>query len=251
MDIIAIIIGMTLGGLLVYFVVRQRAKQGLAEVLSREEALQLRIAQMMPKSELDALAQVHEADLQALRDEMAQLEQSLQGKLAAEHSAHEKLVDGYEQRIAELQSKSREQLSSLNEMKDKLSKDVTHMHELLGTFDRWDQGMSELMMHNKYMRQQNGEFAGIVRQIIILALNASIEAARAGEFGRGFAVVAEEVKTLATRSGGLSDSYADNLHKNDIITTATFQDIQATGMMIVSAVHMLEANIKQLNLEVM
>jgi len=67
-------------------------------------------------------------------------------------------------------------------------------------------------------------------------LNAAIEAARAGEQGRGFAVVADEVRTLATRSENLSADYRENLNKNDLLTTSTFQDIQAGGRMIETSI---------------
>jgi methyl-accepting chemotaxis protein len=92
------------------------------------------------------------------------------------------------------------------------------------------------MLHNAEMHKQNQEFFNIVKQIVILALNAAIEAARAGEHGRGFAVVADEVRNLAMRSQELSQSYKENLNKNDFLTTATFQDIQAGGKMILTDV---------------
>jgi len=75
-----------------------------------------------------------------------------------------------------------------------------------------------------------------VNQVIIVALNASIEAARAGAHGRGFAVVASEVRDLAQRAEKLSKSYRANLYQNDLITTTTFQDLQAGGKMIIGAV---------------
>jgi methyl-accepting chemotaxis protein len=77
-------------------------------------------------------------------------------------------------------------------------------------------------------------------------LNAAIEAARAGESGRGFAVVADEVRKLAARSEALSIEYGRSLHKNDLTTTATFQEIQADGKMIVAAISGVEAIIGQL-----
>ncbi|MCW8929578.1 MAG: methyl-accepting chemotaxis protein [Gammaproteobacteria bacterium] len=92
------------------------------------------------------------------------------------------------------------------------------------------------MDHNSIMHKKNDEFFSIVKQVIILSLNAAIEAARAGEQGRGFAVVADEVRTLATRSENLSADYRENLNKNDLLTTSTFQDIQAGGRMIETSI---------------
>ena len=40
--------------------------------------------------------------------------------------------------------------------------------------------------------------------------------------------------------------YKDNLHKNDMIATATFQDIQASGKMILTSIHAIETKVKQL-----
>ena len=55
-----------------------------------------------------------------------------------------------------------------------------------------------------------------------------------------FAVVANEVRTLANRAEALSNDYRNNLYKNDLITTTTFQDLQAGGKMIIGAVTELQ-----------
>nr|WP_255375041.1 MULTISPECIES: methyl-accepting chemotaxis protein [unclassified Oleiphilus] len=102
------------------------------------------------------------------------------------------------------------------------------------------------MEHNAEMHHQNQEFFNIVKQIVILALNAAIEAARAGEHGKGFAVVADEVRSLAMRSQELSESYKENLNKNDFLTTTTFQDIQAGGKMILTDVSATNEIVKDL-----
>ncbi|HEY4492982.1 MAG TPA: chemotaxis protein, partial [Acidobacteriota bacterium] len=68
-----------------------------------------------------------------------------------------------------------------------------------------------------------------------------------GEAGRGFAVVADEVRSLATRAEGFSANYRDSLYKNDLVTTATFQDIQASGKMILTAVHALDSRLNKLD----
>ena len=146
-----------------------------------------------------------------------------------------------------LQQEMQAEISSLinktdnekNELSAKLStvkSNLSDLAALLVTFERWHESLTQLMLHNAEMHKQNQEFFNIVKQIVILALNAAIEAARAGEHGRGFAVVADEVRNLAMRSQELSESYKENLNKNDFLTTATFQDIQAGGKMILTDV---------------
>lgn len=117
-----------------------------------------------------------------------------------------------------------------------LEEESTELLKYAETFDRWHHELAKLMDHNSIMHKKNDEFFSIVKQVIILSLNAAIEAARAGEQGRGFAVVADEVRTLATRSENLSADYRENLNKNDLLTTSTFQDIQAGGRMIETSI---------------
>ncbi|MBK6907220.1 MAG: chemotaxis protein [Rhodocyclaceae bacterium] len=129
---------------------------------------------------------------------------------------------------------------------DRLAAEAHQLRNVAVTFEHWHEEMNSLMVQNREMHKQNQEFASIVKHVVILSLNAAIEAARAGESGRGFAVVADEVRTLAFRSESLSKEYSKSLHKNDLTTTATFQEIQADGKMITAAISSVEANIAQL-----
>ncbi|MFY7942838.1 MAG: chemotaxis protein, partial [Burkholderiaceae bacterium] len=51
-----------------------------------------------------------------------------------------------------------------------------------------------------------------------------------------FNVVADEMRGLAARAEKLSKDYRDSLYANDLITTTTFQDLQASGKMIMGSV---------------
>jgi len=119
---------------------------------------------------------------------------------------------------------------------DALGQAIEKLLGLAKTFERWHADMSALITHNREMHSKNDEFSSIVRQVVIVTLNASIEAARAGEQGRGFAVVANEMRELAARAEALSKDYRSNLYENDLITTTTFQDLQAGGKMIIGSV---------------
>ena len=139
--------------------------------------------------------------------------------------------------------------SQLAQQAKKLGDEALRIKRIALTFERWHEAMDSLMVQNREMHTKNHEFASIVQMVDILALNASIEAARAGEAGRGFAVVADEVRTLAFRSGNLSKDYSSSLHKNDLTTTATFQDIQAGGKMIMGAISSIESLVNRLQSE--
>jgi methyl-accepting chemotaxis protein len=146
---------------------------------------------------------------------------------------HDLLLRQVNEHIVEVKAKA---LSNC----DSLAGGISHLLGVVKTFERWHSEMNTLLAHNREMHVRSEEFSAIVKQVVIVALNASIEAARAGEHGRGFAVIANEIRTLASRAEKLSKEYRENLYKNDLITTTTFQDLQAGGKMIVGAMIGLE-----------
>ena len=127
-----------------------------------------------------------------------------------------------------------------------LAKEVAQLKALAVAFERWHQDMISLMSQNRDMRGVGEDVASIVKQLIMLSLNAAIEAARAGESARGFVVVAAEVRSLSLRAQTLSKDLSKNLHKSDLTTTATFQDIQAGGKLMLAAISGLESMVRQL-----
>jgi len=238
------LIGGALGAIIYQWAFVKRAKLILSqEIISLEN-------QLIGKVDQQLVDQVRKEEAQIAID----LEQQFNVKISELeekfHQAQQENSDAIQDKdveLNELQEKHQQYVCQVNVHQQELKKNISVLLDVLSTLNRWDDEMSKLMAHNNDMQKQNKEFSNIVKQIIILALNASIEAARAGEAGRGFAVVADEVKMLASRSGGLSDSYRDNLHKNDLITTATFQDIQAIGKMILTSIYAINAKLDELN----
>ncbi|WP_109481078.1 methyl-accepting chemotaxis protein [Paraburkholderia sp. C35] len=161
------------------------------------------------------------------------------------------LVDTLRDDLAQRSSSAEEARASFNALlahKDewlqqatRLSTEAGRLRNLSATFERWHEQMISLMAQNHDMHSKNNELSSIVRHVLIVSLNASIEAARAGAAGRGFSIVASEVRALAARSQELSKSYHDSLHRNDLITTATVQDIQAGGKRIAASLASVES----------
>lgn len=193
-------------------------------------------------AECDSARAAAESKNAALQSRVTEMDEVI-GQLNSDIADLQKLIaDEREDAAALRQQFQSELMSMVNELAD----EAARFRNLAVTFEHWHEEMSSLIEQNENMRAKNREFAAIVKHVVLVALNASIEAARAGEAGRGFSVVADQVKGLADRSGLLSTEYGHSLHKNDLITTVTFQDIQASGKMMMAAISGVDAKIHKL-----
>lgn len=171
--------------------------------------------------------------------------QAAAAEMAAQHAAAER-----DARLSTLRAEHAVQLAQLRQEltseQQSLTDDVESLLGIVHTVERWHDELKTILANNRELKEQNEEFARIVKNVVMLALNAAIEAARAGEHGRGFAVVADGVRDLALNSSKVAQDYKRTLDKNDLVTTTTFQDMQASSNMIRTAAFGLRATTDQI-----
>lgn len=194
-----------------------------------------RLAAMVDADEAKLEPQRLRELLEALQREHQELRDSSSSELSALDAEINRLREQINPGVLEQFEKSQQAGAAALGNSKALSGEIVALLDLVKTFERWHADMNELVIHNRAMHDKNDEFASIVKYMIIVTLNASIEAARAGASGRGFAVVADEMRNLAARAESLSEGYRNSLHQNDLITTTTFQDLQAGGKMIIGS----------------
>ena len=209
--------------------------------------------------------QIHELSTRISAEELATRQaqwraelESLQRQLAQQAAAHEAALTLANEQAAVLrdaglaqaqQEQARHHATlcqALGQEHDSLQRDIEALLGIIKTMERWHDEMQTILGNNRELKEQNEEFARIVKNVVMLALNAAIEAARAGEHGRGFAVVADGVRDLALTSAKLAQDYKSNLDKNDLITTTTFQDMQASGNMFRTALFGIRSRVEKL-----
>lgn len=222
MHFVTFFLGMLLGVLLTSRFMSRYMKARADEQTLKEHTL---VMQLPLQQELDHLS----AQLLACEEQLHHAQHTTERELEALDASHQDVLKQLHQHYSNGMGTAIDNCNSLGD-------EVGTLLGLVKTFERWHADMNALIRHNREMHAMNDDFATIVRQMVIVTLNASIEAARAGEQGRGFAVVAGEMRSLAGRAEKLSKDYRNRLYENDLITTTTFQGLQAGGKMIMGSV---------------
>lgn len=215
----------------------------------RVHRLNATLQTMVPRQLMEDSKQRAQARIDDLQEQIEALEQRLHDAQRQWDTRQQALIGEQQLRLTHSQAQASQSQTQIANQCGTLDRSITELRNVGKTYERWHASMDFLLGHNRAMHNKNDEFASIVRQLVIVALNASIEAARAGTMGRGFAVVADEMRSLSVRAEKLAQDFRSSLYENDLITTTTFQDMQAGGKMIVGAVTGLELqNRKILNL---
>lgn len=212
--------GLFAGGLVL--IPAMRRQRGMVQALLAQQA--------DAEARMEAQNQVGAVDLQLQIDHAHAIQRSLELKAGCT-----RMRDEYEQ-LQQSYAHLRCSQTGAYAQAGKLASSLDELQAIELTFDRWHADMTRLLDHNRQMHSKNDDFSQIVRQMVMVGLNASIEAAHAGAMGRGFGVVATEMRELSARAESLSADYRNALYENDLITTTTFQDMQASGRMIIGAV---------------
>ena len=214
--------------------------------LFRRSRAHWRNAQQLQRAQHDDTLAQAEARVLAAHERAAQEHEALAAQIESLHAdlAQRKWVSEAMESALEIE---RARSAEARQRAERIAAEAARLKQMSATFERWHEQMISLMAQNHDMHQKNQELSSIVSHVLIVSLNASIEAARAGAAGRGFSIVAGEVRALATRSQELSKSYRDSLHRNDLVTAATFQDIQAGGKMIAASLASVESLTQQLH----
>ncbi|WP_238533963.1 ATP-binding protein, partial [Herbaspirillum lusitanum] len=144
----------------------------LALMLKRQK---MRMRRMVDVDQVDALKR----NVQLTLDEYQQNIDARQQELEAQRRDNDvRLAQtrrDTEKVVAQLSSQNSQSVARVLENCDASQETISNLLGLMRTFERWHDDMNVLITHNREMHRKNDEFALIVNQVIIVALNAGTE----------------------------------------------------------------------------
>lgn len=231
-------------GLLTQFIIlKSRHNKQVTALESTSQSLHDQLNDMVSRAELEACQQEKDQQFSESQDALQSAQRQSQSEKSELQEQINSIRQNLEQQFNDLKQKHGSTFGELGLQISSVMESVEELLNVTNTIERWHEGMTDIMTHNKEMQKQISDFQNIVGQISILSLNAAIEAARAGEHGRGFAVVADEVRKLSMSAQSLNEDYSSNLNKTAMVATLAFQDVQAAGKMISTAIHNVKSQI--------
>ena len=214
------------------------------KALKNTQLVEEETSNLVPIERLEELENQLKSTKESQKEQLLLLEQDNKDKLEELASILNEIQLIVENKRERLQG--RDFVKTTQTLTEQISIDAEKLYNLVGTFERWHDGLSGVKTSIKKMDRMNRGFKSIGSQTGMLSMNASIEAAHAGEAGLGFTIVSEAFADLSNQTEELCEKQTQELHQNDLLITLTFQDTQSGSRMVMNAVDGLKYMVKDL-----
>lgn len=200
------------------------------------------------KQNQDQPEMIEKAEYDKLQDQLSEQEEASTLTLQGVEEDHKKRREFLTQSIDELnghiagidEGKMTQTVQENMELTRQTIKKMEELLELVSTFERWHDGLNMVKNSLNTINALNDQFQEVGQRAKVLSLNARIEASKSGAAGKGFNIVANEFTGLAQRTSELCHQNREELEKNELLITASFQDTQAGSRMVINTVNYLK-----------